>query len=61
MAGWMTKWVPQALEAARTMQPLWSVADHKPRRFEDTLDRAKSRFGGILSDLSLNEPKELTQ
>ena len=31
------------------------------RRFEDGLDRAKSRFSGILSDLGLNDPKELTQ
>ena len=42
-------------------QPLWSQPDAKPPRFEDGLDRAKSRFSGILSDLSLNDPKELTQ
>ena len=27
MQGWLTQWVPQALEAARTMQPLWSQPD----------------------------------
>ena len=61
MAGWMTKWVPQALEAARTMQPLWSAADHKPPRFEDSLDRAKNRFAGICRDLGLDTPEELKQ
>ena len=44
-----------------TLQPLWSQPDVKPPRFEDGLDRAKSRFSGILSELGLNEPKELTQ
>ena len=46
---------------ARALQPLWSQPDAKPPRFEDGLDRAKSRFSGILSDLGLPEPKELTQ
>jgi propane monooxygenase small subunit len=59
--GWLKKWVPQALEAARTMQPLWSTADHKPPRFEDSLDRAKNRFAGICRDLGLDIPEELKQ
>jgi propane monooxygenase small subunit len=59
--GWLKKWVPQALEAARTMQPLWSAADHKPPRFEDSLDRAKNRFAGICRDLGLDTPEELKQ
>jgi propane monooxygenase small subunit len=61
MDSWLAKWVPQALEAARTMQPLWSAADHKPPRFEDSLDRAKSRFSGICRDLGLDTPEELKQ
>jgi len=61
MDGWLTKWVPQALEAARTMQPLWSTADHKPPRFEDSLDKAKNRFAGICRDLGLDTPEELKQ
>ena len=36
-----------------------SQPDAKPPRFEDGLDRAKSRFAGILSDLNLRAPKEL--
>jgi propane monooxygenase small subunit len=61
MDGWLTVWVPRAISAARTLQPLWSQPDFKPPRFEDGLDKAKSRFSGILSQLGLGEPKELTQ
>ena len=61
MNGWLANWVPQCLEAARTLQPLWSQPDFKPPRFEDALDRAKNRFTGILSELGLNVPKELGQ
>ncbi|GAA5171281.1 toluene hydroxylase [Pseudonocardia eucalypti] len=61
MNGWLANWVPQCLEAARAMQPLWSLPDNKPPRFEDSLDRAKKRFTGILSELGLDVPKELSQ
>lgn len=61
MQQWLSAWVPQCLEAARTLQPLWSQPDLKPPRFEDGLDRAKNRFSGILSDLGLETPKELAQ
>jgi len=61
MNGWLANWVPQCLEAARTLQPLWSQPDFKPPRFEDALDRAKNRFTGILSELGLDTPKELNQ
>jgi propane monooxygenase small subunit len=61
MAQWLSNWVPQCLDAARTLQPLWSLPDSKPPRFEDGLDRAKNRFQGILSDLDLQVPEELAQ
>jgi propane 2-monooxygenase small subunit len=61
MQGWLSKWVPMALDAARKMQPLWSQPDAKPPRFEDSLDKAKNRFAGICSDLGLNVPEELKQ
>jgi propane monooxygenase small subunit len=61
MQGWLSTWVPQALEAARALQPLWSQPDSKPARFEDALDRAKARFSGIVSDIGLQVPKELNQ
>jgi propane monooxygenase small subunit len=61
MQGWLSHWVPQALEAARLMQPLWSQPDAKPPRFEDSLDRVKNRFAGICRDLGLATPEELKQ
>jgi len=61
LAGWLSSWTAKALAAARTLQPLWSQPDAKPPRFEDGLDRAKSRFSGILTALGLTEPKELAQ
>jgi propane 2-monooxygenase small subunit len=61
MRGWLSKWVPMALDAARRMQPLWSQPDAKPPRFEDSLDKAKNRFAGICTDLGLDTPEELKQ
>ena len=58
---WLSTWVPRAIAASRTLQPLWSQPEAKPPRFEDGLDHAKSRFSGILSDLGLETPKELAQ
>jgi propane monooxygenase small subunit len=58
---WLSAWTPACITAARELQPLWSQPDAKPPRFEDGLDRAKNRFSQILSDLSLQTPKELTQ
>ena len=58
---WLATWVPRCIAAARTLQPLWSQPDAKPPRFEDGLDRAKSRFTGILAGLGLPTPKELAQ
>ncbi len=58
---WLATWVPRCIAAARTLQPLWSQPDAKPPRFEDGLDRAKSRFTGILTGLGLPAPKELAQ
>jgi propane monooxygenase small subunit len=61
MEGWLSTWVPRALQAARTLQPIWSQPDAKPPRFEDGLDAVKNRFSGILSDINLEAPRELAQ
>ena len=61
LQGWLATWVPRAIGAARRLQPLWSQTDVKPPRFEDSLDAAKSRFAGIVTDLHLDVPKELAQ
>ncbi|WP_214108646.1 aromatic/alkene monooxygenase hydroxylase subunit beta [Acrocarpospora catenulata] len=59
--GWLARWVPVSLDATRRLQPIWSQPQEKALRFEDSLDRAKERLRGLLSDLGLNEPKELNQ
>ena len=61
MRGWLSSWVPRCISAARALQPLWSQPDAKPPRFEDGLDAVKSRFGGIVSDLGLSVPEEISQ
>jgi propane 2-monooxygenase small subunit len=61
LQGWLGTWTGRAIEAARTMQPLWSLPDARPPRFEDGLDVVKNRFSGILADLNLDAPKELGQ
>jgi propane monooxygenase small subunit len=61
LGGWLSTWTGRAIGAARTLQPLWSLPDAKPPRFEDSLDAAKSRFAGILNDVNLDAPKELGQ
>src|SRR5512135_1277690 len=61
MAEWLANWTPRTLAAMRKLQPLWSQPEAKPPRFEDSLDQAKARFSGILSDLGLDTPKELAQ
>jgi len=61
LQGWLSTWTGRAIAAARTLQPIWSQPEHKPPRFEDGLDAAKSRFAGILNDLNLDAPKEMGQ
>jgi propane monooxygenase small subunit len=61
MDSWLAFWVPRAIRAARTLQPLWSQPEVKPGRFEDGLNAAKSRFSGIVTDLGLAVPKELAE
>jgi propane monooxygenase small subunit len=61
MQGWLAEWASISIGAARALQPLWSQPDLKPPRFEDSLDRAKSRFSGIVADLGLDTPKELAR
>jgi propane monooxygenase small subunit len=59
MQEWLAEWVAASIGAARALQPLWSQPDDKPLRFEDALDRVKSRFAVIVTDLGLEIPKEL--
>ncbi|WP_219467334.1 aromatic/alkene monooxygenase hydroxylase subunit beta [Nonomuraea rhizosphaerae] len=56
---WLARWTPVSLAAVRRLQPIWSQPPERVLSFEDSLDRAKERFRGLLSDLGLDEPKEL--
>jgi propane monooxygenase small subunit len=58
---WLSDWVPRAIVASRTLQPLWSQPEAKPPHFEDCLDTAKLRFWRIVANLGLEAPKELAQ
>jgi propane 2-monooxygenase small subunit len=57
---WLSAWTERSLTAARKLQPLWSQSDARPPRFEDALDVCKNRFAGILADVDLTPPAELS-
>ena len=61
MQGWLSHWVPQAWRRRGRCSRCGRQPDHKPPRFEDSLDRAKNRFAGIVPDLGLDTPEELKQ
>ena len=58
MQGWLERWTPVSIEAARTMQPIWSQPAEKAIRFEESMERSGRRFGDLLSDIGLETPKE---
>jgi propane monooxygenase small subunit len=47
-----------SIEAARTMQPIWSQPAEKAITFENSMERSSQRFGDLLSDIGLETPKE---
>jgi propane 2-monooxygenase small subunit len=57
--GWLEKWVPVSVTAARQLQPVWSQVSEKVVSFEDSFGRARLRFGDLLDELGLDSPKEL--
>ena len=60
MQGWLEKWIPQSLKAARALQPIWSQPLEKIITFQTSLDQSKDALRALLSDLGLTEPKELS-
>jgi propane 2-monooxygenase small subunit len=58
---WLGRWVPVSIDAARTLQPIWSQPRERTVTFADSLAAAKTAFGALLADLDLPEPKELSQ
>ena len=60
MQGWLDEWTPQAVAAARNLQPIWSQLSEKVVRFEDSFERSRARFESLLGDIGLEAPKEVT-
>jgi propane monooxygenase small subunit len=60
LQGWLEKYVPQSLKAARDLQPIWSQPLVKPVKFEDSLDNSKARFVATITALNLQTPKEIS-
>ena len=58
MQEWLTAWTPVSVEAARTLQPIWSQPAEKAMRFEESMERSSQRFAAMLSDIGLETPKE---
>lgn len=56
---WLGIWVPQALHAARELQPIWSQPHERVISFADSLEAAKDGFRTVLAELGLDVPKEL--
>jgi propane monooxygenase small subunit len=58
MQAWLATWTPVSIEAARTLQPIWSQPAEKAMRFEESMERSSQRFADLLSDIGLETPKE---
>jgi propane monooxygenase small subunit len=59
MQGWLDAYTPRAVEAARTLQPIWSQLSEKVVKFEDSFDRSRGRFEELVGVLGLQTPKEI--
>jgi propane monooxygenase small subunit len=58
MNGWLSKYVPMSLKAARALQPIWSQPLDKPISFDHALAKSRARLDKIASDLHLTLPSE---
>ena len=59
MQGWLSDYVPRAIAAGRTMQPIWSQLSDKVIRFEDSFERSRARLETLLGEIGLEAPKEV--
>ncbi len=59
MEGWLATYVPLAVDAGRTLQPIWSQLAEKVVKFEDSMDRSRERFESFLGDIGIEAPKEV--
>ncbi len=61
MQGWLAQWIPVSLHAAQELQPIWSQPLERVVPFSESFAAAKNDLRQILSDLDLQEPKELNK
>lgn len=61
MQEWLSEWVPYSTAAARALEPIWSEPEVEVVSFEESFEKARSRFEDILSDLGLQLTEELVQ
>ncbi len=61
MQEWLEHWVPYSVAAAQGLEPIWSEPEVQVMSFEESFEKARSRFEGILSDLGLQLTEELVQ
>jgi len=59
MQEWLSNWVPYSMKAAQGLEPIWSEPEVQVVSFEESFEKTKSRFEGILSDLGLQLTEEL--
>jgi propane monooxygenase small subunit len=57
--GWMKKWAPMCIKAAKQLQPIWSQPRIKVTTFDTSYTRVKERFNTILEQLQLELPEEV--
>jgi propane monooxygenase small subunit len=60
MHGWLEEYVPAAVAAGRTLQPIWSQPSEKIVRFEDSFDRSQERFEHLLTDIGVTAREGVT-
>jgi propane monooxygenase small subunit len=57
--GWLKKWAPMCIKAAKQLQPIWSQPRVKVTTFVTSYTRVKERFNSILEQLQLELPEEV--
>ena len=60
MEGWLAEWLPYSVAAAKGLEPIWSEPEKQAESFDDSYERVKNRFEGILSELGLRVPEGVT-
>ncbi|WP_248930707.1 aromatic/alkene monooxygenase hydroxylase subunit beta [Paenibacillus hamazuiensis] len=57
--GWLKKWTPMCVNAAKQLQPIWSQPRKKVTTFAASYTRAQEKFNSIWEYLQLDLPEEV--